>query len=40
MLGNMGDKEQEYRNAIESNNAPLLIELLDNGRKRKEEVDG
>lgn len=31
---------QEYRNAIESNNAPLLIELLDNGRKRKEEVDG
>ena len=31
---------QEYRSAIESNNAPLLIELLDKGRRRKEEVDG
>lgn len=31
---------QEYRSAIESNNAPLLIDLLDKGRKRKEEVDG
>lgn len=31
---------QEYRSAIESNNTPLLIELLDKGRRRKEEVDG
>ena len=31
---------QEYRTAIAENNESLLIELLDEGRKRKEEVDG
>lgn len=31
---------QKYRNAITDNNNELLISLLDEGRKRKEEVDG
>ena len=30
----------QYRNAIKQNNEELLIQLLDEGRKRKEEVDG
>ena len=30
----------EYRNAMESDDAETLIRLLDEGRKRKEEVDG
>ena len=29
-----------YRNAIAENNETELIHLLDEGRKRKEEVDG
>ena len=31
---------QQYRNAIEANDEAALIEILDEGRKRKEEVDG
>ena len=31
---------QQYREAIENNNSEQLIKLLDEGRKRKEEVDG
>lgn len=31
---------QAYREAIENNDATTLIQLLDEGRKRKEEVDG
>jgi prephenate dehydrogenase len=31
---------QTYRNAIENSDADQLIQLLDEGRKRKEEVDG
>ena len=31
---------QEYRNAIEAGNSEELIQLLDSGRKCKEEVDG
>lgn len=31
---------QKYRNAIADNNNEVLISLLDEGRKRKEEVDG
>ena len=34
------DSLQSYRNAIENNDAKTLIKLLDEGRKRKEEVDG
>ena len=30
----------EYKNAIESNDETALIKILDEGRKRKEEVDG
>ena len=30
----------EYKQAIESNNEERLIAILDEGRKRKEEVDG
>jgi len=30
----------EYKNAIENNDYQYLIQLLDEGRKRKEEVDG
>ena len=30
----------EYKNAIENNDSQTLIQLLDEGRKRKEEVDG
>lgn len=30
----------QYKEAIENNNSQLLIQLLDDGRKRKEEVDG
>jgi prephenate dehydrogenase len=30
----------QYRRAIEEDNEELLIQLLDEGRKRKEEVDG
>ena len=31
---------QKYRNAVADNNSEALIQLLDEGRKRKEEVDG
>ena len=31
---------QDYRNAIQSMNVEKLIKLLDEGRKRKEEIDG
>lgn len=31
---------QKYRNAIENEDSQFLIQLLDEGRKRKEEVDG
>lgn len=31
---------QDYRNAIENDDEELLIHLLDEGRRRKEEVDG
>lgn len=34
------DSLQSYRNAIENNDVKTLIKLLDEGRKRKEEVDG
>lgn len=30
----------EYKNAIQNNDSQYLIQLLDEGRKRKEEVDG
>ena len=30
----------QYKEAIENDNSQLLIQLLDDGRKRKEEVDG
>ena len=35
----MGELAQ-YRQAIENNDSTQLIQLLDDGRKRKEEVDG
>ena len=31
---------QQYRNAISQSDSDTLIRLLDEGRKRKEEVDG
>ena len=31
---------QQYRDALEQNDAPALERLLDEGRRRKEEVDG
>lgn len=34
------DSLQSYRDAIEHRDADTLIHLLDDGRKRKEEVDG
>ena len=34
------DSLEKYRTAIENNDETLLIALLDEGRKRKEEVDG
>lgn len=34
------DNLQQYRTAMEQDDLPTLIELLDEGRKRKEEVDG
>ena len=34
------DSLQQYKNAIESCDKKQLISLLDEGRKRKEEVDG
>ena len=34
------DSLQQYRTAIENNDSEQLIKLLDEGRKRKEEVDG
>ena len=34
------DSMQQYRQAIESRDAPRLRQLLDEGRKRKKEVDG
>ena len=34
------DNLNDYKNAIESGNREELIKLLDEGRKRKEEVDG
>ena len=30
----------EYRAALEENDLPKLVQLLDEGRRRKEEVDG
>jgi prephenate dehydrogenase len=30
----------EYRAALEQNDLPKLVQLLDEGRRRKEEVDG
>lgn len=34
------DSLESYKTAIENNDMDLLIQLLDEGRKRKEEVDG
>lgn len=34
------DSLQQYRSAIESNDEDTLIRILDEGRRRKEEVDG
>lgn len=34
------DSLQQYKTAIENNDEAVLIHLLDEGRKRKEEVDG
>ena len=34
------DSLQEYRSALDSSDADMLCRLLDEGRKRKEEVDG
>lgn len=39
-LGFLINALSAYQNAIETNNSELLIQLLDDGRKRKEEVDG
>ena len=36
LLGNL----QQYRDALEAQDAPRLEQLLDEGRRRKEEVDG
>ena len=34
------DSLQQYKNAIEAEDEEMLIYILDEGRKRKEEVDG
>ena len=34
------DALTKYKNAIEANDEDALIRILDEGRKRKEEVDG
>jgi len=39
-IGLLIDNLTDYKNAIESGNREELVKLLDEGRKRKEEVDG
>ena len=39
-LNNYIDCLKQYQSAIETNNEEMLIQLLDEGRRKKEEVDG
>ena len=39
-LNTLIDNLRQYQDAMEHDDLPSLIQLLDDGRKRKEEVDG
>ena len=39
-LNTLIDNLRQYQDAMERNDLPGLVQLLDEGRRRKEEVDG